>query len=276
MRLVVIAMCLVMSAHHSFGQVEIDSLKFSEKKGAFSFYWGYNRSLFSKSDIHFTGPNYDFTLYDVKATDRPTELGWVYIKPTTLSIPQYVYRVEYFMDGGLNISGGLDHMKYVMIDEQDVTLSGVIDAEASDAYAGTYLYEEFRLTPYFVDFEHSDGLNYVSLDVSYLLNIPLPLDPRFRLGVNAGVGGFFMVTKTRVFVFSEGMDNRFHLAGYTMAAKVGPRFDFFDRFYFLLEARAGYATLPSVLIIGDAPNRADHNLSFFEYYAAFGTYFRLW
>ena len=85
-----------------------------------------------------------------------------------------------------------------------------------------------------------------------------------------------MVTKTRVFVFGEGMDNRFHLAGYSMAAKLGPRIDFFDRFYFLVEARAGYVTLPNVLINGDAPNRASHNFSLFEYYAAFGTYFRFW
>ena len=28
------------------------------------FYWGYNRSIYSKTDIHFHGPGYDFTVYD--------------------------------------------------------------------------------------------------------------------------------------------------------------------------------------------------------------------
>lgn len=267
---------VIVTAQCVSAQSDIDSLKFSDKKGAFSFYWGYNRSVFSKSNIHFAGPNYDFTLYDVVATDRPTELSWTYIKPTTLSIPQYVYRLEYFANSGLNISGGLDHMKYVVVNEQEVTLSGVINEKASGEYAGNYLNHSLSLTPHFVDFEHSDGLNLVSIDVSYLWNIPLPIDPRFRLGINTGIGGFGMVTKTRVFVFGEGMDNRFHLSGYVFAAKVGPRIEFFDRFYFLVEARGGYATLPNVLVNGDAPIRADHNLSFLEYYAAFGTYFRFW
>ena len=39
----------------------------AHNKGKFYVYWGGNRDNYAKSDIHFTGNNYDFTLYDVTA-----------------------------------------------------------------------------------------------------------------------------------------------------------------------------------------------------------------
>ncbi len=44
------------------------------KKGTFYVYWGWNRSLYTNSDISFQGPNYDFTLEKVAAADRPSPL----------------------------------------------------------------------------------------------------------------------------------------------------------------------------------------------------------
>ena len=37
--------------------------------------WGWNRGKFSKSDITFTGADYNFTLQNVKAKDKPKPFG---------------------------------------------------------------------------------------------------------------------------------------------------------------------------------------------------------
>ena len=42
-------------------------------KGDIYSYWGWNWSWYSKSDIHFTGDNYDFTIHNAAAQDRQTE-----------------------------------------------------------------------------------------------------------------------------------------------------------------------------------------------------------
>lgn len=58
------------------------------KKGDFYFYWGWNRATHTKSDIHFTGNDYDFTLNDVVAKDRQSP--WdpaIYLNPANLTIP---------------------------------------------------------------------------------------------------------------------------------------------------------------------------------------------
>ena len=42
------------------------------RKGEYYFFWGFNRSDYTKSDITFRGKGYDFTLHDVVANDLPS------------------------------------------------------------------------------------------------------------------------------------------------------------------------------------------------------------
>jgi len=44
---------------------------YNKNKGKAYFYWGGNRTKYSKSDIQFEGKNYNFTLQDVNAKDKP-------------------------------------------------------------------------------------------------------------------------------------------------------------------------------------------------------------
>ena len=91
----------------------------------FFFYWGYNRATFAKSDIHFSGPDYDFTLFDVVAKDRPTKFNFkTYFSPTSITIPQYDYRFGFFLTRHFAISIGMDHMKYVVTNDQTVAHVG--------------------------------------------------------------------------------------------------------------------------------------------------------
>ena len=69
----------------------------AHNKGKMYIFWGGNRESYSSSDIHFKGDDYDFTLYDVEAVDRP--VGWHinYINPTMMTIPQTNFRLGYFI-----------------------------------------------------------------------------------------------------------------------------------------------------------------------------------
>lgn len=245
------------------------------KKGSLYLYWGYNRSWYSRSNLHFTGPAYDFTVYDVTAQDRPTPFGAVYFKPSTFTIPQYVYRLGYHVTDRFAISGGLDHMKYVMDPGQATTLSGVITEEASPTYQGAYLHHPISLTDDFLQFEHTDGLNLVSLEFEYLMPLFRVLRGQVSAYWNVGTGGIWMVTKTNVKVLGDGLDNDFHVAGYTLAGKTGPRIEFRDRYFVLSEIKGGYASLPAVLIKNSEPEIGDHNFNYLEWYLAAGVNIRI-
>ena len=67
-------------------------------KGNVNLFWGWNRGWFTDSDIHFTGENYDFILYDVQANDRQSPIGFdPYLNPVKLTVPQTNFRVGYFL-----------------------------------------------------------------------------------------------------------------------------------------------------------------------------------
>lgn len=98
-----------------------------KRKGSFFFSWGYNRAAYSKSDMHFWGNGYDFVLSDVAATDAPTKDLFTYIKPNAFTVPQYNYRLGYYLTDKVFVSLGSDHMKYV-IEKQASRLSGKISS----------------------------------------------------------------------------------------------------------------------------------------------------
>ncbi len=243
------------------------------KKGSFSFHWGYNRSYYSKTNLHVTGPDYDVTFYDLKGTDRPSEFGVVYFNPVTFTIPQYTFRLAYYITDKLAISGGMDHMKYVVMKNQWTIISGVVTPEASTTYEGSYLNESIQLTPDILMFEHTNGFNLVSIDFEYLQPLFEINKAKLNFYWNTGAGGIWIITKTDVRVFGQGLDNDFHVSGYAFVGKTGPRMEYNNRFYLGGELKGGYASLPSVLIANDAPEIGDHNLSFLEYYIVAGVNF---
>ena len=268
---IIVLLYILSSPWNSFSQSQNESE--ISKDGRWYFYWGYNRSYYSKTNLHFNGPNYDFTLYDLEATDRPTEFGWTYINPLTITTPQYNIRLGYFITDRLSISAGMDHMKYVVTQNQWTRISGVINTEASPKYAGNYLNEPIQLTPDLLQFEHTNGYNLATLDFEYLIPIVNLRKQKLKLQWNTGMGGIWVVTKTDVRVLEDGLDNDFHVSGYAFAVKTGPRLEFRNRFFLLSELKGHYSSLPSVLIKNAAPEVGDHNIRSLEVYVAVGFLF---
>ncbi len=240
----------------------------------FFFYWGYNRATFAKSDIHFSGPDYDFTLFDVVAKDRPTKFNFkTYFSPTTLSIPQYDYRFGFFLTRHFALSLGVDHLKYVVVNDQTVRMSGVISERASKKYAGSYLQRPIRLSDDFLRYEHTDGLNLVNLDLEYHLPVLQLAHTNLALHLMTGIGGIWVVPRTDAHVFGYGLNNKFHLAGYSLAGKAGLRLYVLKRVFLMMETKVGYVTLPDILLRNALPQRANQNIFFWEKTGAVGVDF---
>lgn len=235
------------------------------------FLWGYNREKYSNSDIHFHGTGYDFTVYDVKAKDRQSPFNaHDYLVPWNMTIPQYNLHVGYFFKRNFHISFGNDHMKYVMVQNQTVKMSGVIDTSSSKIFAGTYLNTDKDLTADFLTFEHTNGLNLYTVNFEYLLPVYQSLNNKFHVGVNMSVGGFVVLTKTEVHYFGHGLDNHFHISGVCVPVSIGPRIDFLKYFFAGAEFKAGYMHLPWVILQNNKIDLANHDFTFLEHYVIVG------
>jgi hypothetical protein len=114
----------------------------------------------------------------------------------------------------------------------------------------------------------------VTLDFEYLFHIGETANKKFKLKFNTGIGGIWVVTKTNVKILGEGIDNDFHIAGFSLAGKIGPRIDLWEKLFVLAEFKSGYMTIPDALIENAAPKYADQTIIFFEYYVAVGGLFR--
>ena len=234
-------------------------------------YWGYNRAQYSVSSIHFTGTNYDFILHDLVAKDKPEALNSDnYLNPKNVWVPQYNYRLGWFLNDKWSFSIGLDHMKYVMVHNQTVQINGYISKDRSPVYATTGETGEVTVTPDFLTYEHTDGLNLLALDGDHYDRMLTSTNGKQALYLVEGLFTGPVIPRSDVRLFGVGINNKFHLAGYGAGAQLGFFAVFWDRMFLRANVRAGYIDLPSVLTTGESSDRASQHFWFVEENAMLG------
>ena len=174
------------------------------RKGKLYFYWGWNGASYSKSNISFRGNDYSFTLKNVKAADRQSKFSVdKYLNPANITIPQYNFRVGYYFTNNWDVSFGIDHMKYVVNQGSTAQISGTINNSDTE-FDGSYNNDDIVIQEGFLEFEHTDGLNFVNFDIRHTNQLLDANKVKFDLtkGIGAGVlypktnAIFFFVTRT--------------------------------------------------------------------------------
>ncbi|CAL2081105.1 conserved exported hypothetical protein [Tenacibaculum dicentrarchi] len=247
-------------------------------KGKFFAYWGWNWASYTDSDIHFKGDNYDFTLSNVKAQDRQTKFSFnKYFNPGNVTIPQTNYRIGYFFKENYTVSIGVDHMKYVMIDDQSVKINGNIN-DGNAKYDETYNNETINLAEDFLRFEHTDGLNYVNVelkrfdDVSHWFGLNLE---NLQINLTEGVGMGILYPKTNSKLLGKDRNDSFHLAGYGASVVAGVNISFLKHFYVQADLKGGHIYMPDVKTTSNSSDSASQNFFFLQKTILIGGKFRL-
>ncbi|MDB4106861.1 hypothetical protein N8368_03020 [Bacteroidia bacterium] len=245
----------------------------STKKGDFYFYWGYNLDWYSKSDISFTGDGYDFMLKDVVAKDRQSKFKLdPYFKLNKLTIPQYNMRLGYFISDKYSITLGWDHMKYVMAQGQTVKINGTIN-NVDTLYNGEYTDKDIKLTPEFLTFEHTDGLNYANAELrryDHLLH-----KNKVDISAVSGIGMGFIYPRTNVSLMNIGRADQWHYSGYGASAVIGANATFYKHYFIQTELKGGYINMPDILTTYRKEDRAKQSFFFSQWNVVFGARFNI-
>lgn len=237
--------------------------------------WGWNRSAYSNSDIHFKGNNYDFILQNVKGVDRQSPFSAdLYLNPSTISIPQTQFKIGYFISDKYNISFTVDHMKYIMSQGQTVKINGIIDLEESP-YNGTYNGEEIELEEEFLMFEHTDGLNYVNIGVARHEDLWEAEKLKMILAVNGGFAIGMLYPKTNTTLLSMERYDQFHVAGYGLDLHAGLNLNFFKYVFLQFDVKGGFINMPDIRTTRSKDDKASQNFFFTETVFSFGAVFPL-
>lgn len=277
MKKIFITMLLGISTITTFAQNASTERYTTHNKGKFFFYWGGNRAYYTNSDITFSGNNYNFTIKDVEAVDKPK--GWHidYINPLRMTIPQTNFHIGYHISDHYTISVGVDHMKYVMKNGQTVKMNGYING-SNTSHDGTYNNTDKLLSEDFLTFEHTDGLNYVVVegaridDISRLFGIRNTDILQVNLTEGLGFGALYPKTNTKL--LNKERYDEFHIAGTGVNAKAGLHLTFFKYFLIIGELKGGYINMYDVRTTYDIVDKAKHDFLFFETVLGIGGTFR--
>lgn len=251
----------------------------AHNKGKYYVYWGGNRESFSRSDIHFTGANYDFTLYNVSAHDKPK--GWHadYLNPSRMTIPQTNFRMGYFITDHYNVSIGLDHMKYVMFQDRIVNYTGTYPDQGSYNEIVPNNPNQVNLTTDFLKFEHTDGLNYINTEICRVDDVSkwfgIRNTDKFQINITEGAGAGVLIPKTNATLLGNERHDDFHVSGYGVAAKVGLNLTFFKYFFVQAELKQGYINMPDIRTTKDPADRASQHFTFTQRIIVFGGIFKI-
>ena len=258
MRFIAIIGLSILSCSPLFSQQETKS-----HKGEFYFYWGWNRGWFSQSDIHFQGNDYDFELKDVIGNDRQSAFGFdPYLNPARMTIPQYNFRIGYFISDHYNISIGTDHMKYVVQADQMVKISGNIQ-NSDTQYDGNYANDDIVIAEDFLQFEHTDGLNYPNIELRRFDEIYRAKNISINLTEGFGIGALY--PKTNTTLLNKQRYDEFHLAGYGLAAVVGINLSILKHLFIQTEFKGGFINMPDIRTTLSTADKASQHFFFAQW-----------
>ncbi|MEI8053161.1 MAG: hypothetical protein WCH52_05390 [Bacteroidota bacterium] len=230
--------------------------------------WGYNTEWYSNSNIHFKLSNgSDFVIHSAKASDKP-DLDAVYKKPIDISIPQYNYRIGFYLNDEKTraIEINFDHAKYVVNDFQKVHVTGIIEGIAVDG--------DSILNPSsFLHVEHTDGANWLHINYVQQKNIKKNFDktrPLFNLIGKAGLG--INIPRTDFTWKGDRLNNNFHVAGYNLSIEGGIRYYFSKKFFLEGTGKTGYVRYMNALANTTQlkNNYVKHGFGYFEMIALIG------
>ena len=271
---------------HSNGQENknIDTKqKFTaHNKGKIFVSWGGNRENFSKSDVRFWGKDYDFTVNNMVAHDKGKGYNIDYINPARMTIPQTNFRLGYFINDHYSIAIALDHMKYVMDQNQIANVKGNINlplADAGSEFNGIYNNEPVEMIKTFLQYEHTDGLNYVHTefsrhdDISYLFKIKNT--DKFQINLTEGIGGGFLYPKTNTTLLGKPRHDDFHVSGYGISVKAGINFTFFKYFYLQGDLKGGYINMPDIRTTKSSEDKASQEFFYLQRIICVGGIFKI-
>jgi len=275
--LAVLTFCVFSQYAFSQEEVQVPEKYTAHNKGKFYVSWGGNRETYSKSDVTFKGENYNFTVENMRAHDKPK--GWHidYLNPSRMTIPQTNFRLGYFISDKYSVSVGWDHMKYVMTQNQTANITGNI--ATNESFDGTYNSTPTVMSEEFLTYEHTDGLNYVNAefarhdDISKLFSIGNT--DKIQINISEGLGAGILYPKTNTKLMGRNRYDEFHVSGYGLSAKAALNITFLKYFYIQGELKGGYINMQDIRTTASESDNASQDFFFFQRIIAVGGIFRI-
>jgi hypothetical protein len=224
--------------------------------------WGYNGDRYAKSDIRIRQSSLgnDFTLAGVQARDSK---GWTDLFNHSLTVPQYNVRFGMFFNEQWGAELALDHIKWIVRQDQQVRMTGTLNGEPVDA--------QVTLTPDVLRYQLNNGANPIFINAIRRIRLLREPGRTGHVALLLKGGGGFAVPHTENTVFGQPNDKGFQpFRGWNLDAVAAVRIDVFGPIYFEAEEKLLYARYFGVKVDrGDARHSVKANALTFSFGWAF-------
>lgn len=195
--------------------------------------WGYNGDFYTKSDLHIEQPSLgnDFALEGVQARDSKP---WTMIFGHSLFVPQYNVRAGIFFNERWGVELALDHMKWIVRQDQDVRMTGTLN--------GTEGNSTVTLTTDVLRYKLNNGANPVFVNVVRRGGLRGVRERTGAVSWLAKAGGGFAMPHTENVLFGQPNEKGFQFFhGVDMDVAAAVRVTLPKRLYFEFEEKVLYA-----------------------------------
>lgn len=222
--------------------------------------WGYNGNSYANSDLHISQPSLgnEFTFVGVQARDSK---GWTdLLNHPDPTVPQYNVRVGAFFNERWGVEVAVDHMKWIVRQDQQVRMTGTLNGAAINT--------PVTLTPTVLRYQLNNGANPIFFNL--IRRVRLRGEPG-RTGsafLLAKAGGGFAIPHTENAVFDQLNEKGFQpFHGWNTDVGVAVRVHILKRLYFEFEEKAVYARYFGVKV---DRGTARHSVKASEFTFSFG------
>lgn len=240
--------------------------KNSYARGTLFLYGGYNRSFYTKSDIHFQGNGYDFEMKGSRAYDNPDRIGAKFVDARIVT-PQFNARIGYYIRDHWAISVGFDQMKYLFADRNEVRLSGtMLDT--------TYPDTEFITDRSTFHYANTGMSSYLRFEVTRTDQWFATRSKDFAVSTNLGLGTGALLTYNDFRFAGQEDRHTSSLSGYGISGHIGLRLEFFKHVFLQGNFNGGFLHQLNVKTRPDEPAaRAKHHYGYGQVDAVLGFLF---
>lgn len=220
----------------------------SASEGRMYFSWGYNKEWYTKSNIHIRqeAAGNDYVFAGILAKDKP---GWdtksIFKQP--ISIPQYNYRLGYWLNEDWAVELNFDHTKYQVEQEQWLHMKGTLNHRPIDTYfvnRGNILWQL------------NNGANFFLFNLVRRIQVPRLNTRNFNVSLLTKAGIGFMVPHVENTILGASNKPGFQFGGWDIGAEAALRFTFFRYTYLEFCNKAVYARYSNLRIDGGKARQA--------------------
>lgn len=207
-----------------------------KRKAEIYFSWGYNTEWYTRSTVKINQPdlNNNYRFKNIKGHDHR---GWdegLFSK--ALTIPQYNYRLGYFLNdkNNLGFEINFDHTKFIFEDGQQAKIKGTLNGRTVDS---TVLFNEANGFYYYLN----NGANFLLFNIVKRWNWYTDKSKHIKIDAlgKAGIGP--VIPHVQNSFFGEKNNPDFQFGGWNTGMEGAIRSTFFKYAYLELAGKLDYA-----------------------------------